>query len=381
MILTIIESYVSENNKYANAFVHSRIKEYLKNGINAKVFVLNNRSQSEYVYEGVHVICGDSKKLIEFCKENAVSGICIHFISNKILIALKKMRVKCPVFIFVHGNEALMWYERLFPDRITDFIQFLKFMKYIVLNHYNMFHLRSFFRNTNINYRIIFVSEWMKKITIKNWKLDHQDDKMEVIPNIINEDLFPFTKKPDELRFHILMIRHFSNGKYALDVAMDVIQKLALHKEFQKMKIHIIGKGRLFKKYTSMVEKYPNVIIENTFLSQSEIAKLHKQYGIFLCPTRQDAQGVSMCEAMSSGLIPITSNNTAIPEFLPKRKELLLDNSDDMVHLILHLIGHPETFQELSREVSRFIQKKCSKQNTTDKEIRLILESEKFYGE
>ena len=48
--------------------------------------------------------------------------------------------------------------------------------------------------------------------------------------------------------------------------------------------------------------------------------------GIFICPTRQDAQGVSMCEAMSSGLVPITLYNTAIPECLPNDERLVNNN-------------------------------------------------------
>ena len=47
---------------------------------------------------------------------------------------------------------------------------------------------------------------------------------------------------------------------------------------------------------------------------------------------------------------------------------------DEMVDKILEIIYNPELFKEISAECSRFIQKKCSLQNTTEREIRLISE-------
>ncbi len=85
---------------------------------------------------------------------------------------------------------------------------------------------------------------------------------------------------------------------------------------FEDMEFCFIGKGALFDKTLALLRQFKNVTIRETFLEQSEISALHKEYGIFPCPTRLDAQGVSMCEAMSSGLIPVTSGVTAIPEFV-----------------------------------------------------------------
>ncbi|XQF90920.1 hypothetical protein ACOBV8_06130 [Pseudoalteromonas espejiana] len=42
--------------------------------------------------------------------------------------------------------------------------------------------------------------------------------------------------------------------------------------------------------------------MNSRFLQPIEIPKVHQKAGIYLGVTRMDAQGVSMCEAMSSGL-------------------------------------------------------------------------------
>ena len=79
-----------------------------------------------------------------------------------------------------------------------------------------------------------------------------------------------------------------------------------------------------------------------------------------------------MCEAMSSGLVPISSDNTAIPEFLPAGYNLAFNSPKDAAERIIQLIRDPEEFRRLSKEVSGFIRQKCSIEMTTDKELQLM---------
>ena len=66
-------------------------------------------------------------------------------------------------------------------------------------------------------------------------------------------------------------------------------------------------------------------------LKQAEIAAMHKEYGIFLTPTRMDAQGVSRDEAMASGLVPVTNAVTAIPEFVDESCGVLAPDNDYVI--------------------------------------------------
>lgn len=374
LILTVVGGYVSESDMYNNAFVHARVKVYLQEGVDARVFWLTNRkTPSTYLIEGVSVTVGRHKDLLEFIDQNDVEALCFHFFDTKMIGVLDDIARPFPVFIFVHGNEALMWYERIFPGRLSGVIPFLKFAKYVMVNTYSIQKIRKFLKHTKHNVQIVCVSEWMKKKMMENWRVP-DGQNIHIIPNVINDRVFKYYEKDPEQRFNLLMIRNFSHGKYAPDQAIKVIQSLSKYEVFSSMKIRIIGRGRLFKKYTSLLSDYPNVEVNHGFMSQRRVAEIHKDYGLFLCPTRQDAQGVSMCEAMSSGLIPITSLNTAIPEFVPMKYGLACKSVDEMVDKILEIIYNPELFKEISAECSRFIQKKCSLQNTTEREIRLISE-------
>ena len=85
---------------------------------------------------------------------------------------------------------------------------------------------------------------------------------------------------------------------------------------FGELEFRLIGDGRLFDEVLAPLRSFPNVIIERRFLSPDELCAMHREYGIFLCPSRWDSQGVSRDEAMASGLVPITNAVGAIPEFV-----------------------------------------------------------------
>jgi len=199
----------------------------------------------------------------------------------------------------------------------------------------------------------------------------------EIIPNVINTDLFKYEKKDLDKRKKILIIRNFDSRKYANDISINAILKLKEKEYFQDLEFCIFGQGRYFDALTKKLLGLENVKIHNKFLSQMEIARTHKDYGVFLCPTRQDSQGVSMCEAMSSGLVPITSNNTAIPEFVSEEGGYLTDNSPErIVQAIEELYYNEEVFKEKSYKASDLIDRKCDQEAVITKELSFIMQKD-----
>lgn len=372
MILVLVYNYKTKNEPYVNGFVHMRVLSYMEANLETEVFVLNKRkSKGDYSFDGVSIHVGYIDELQSFIEHNRIDTICIHFLDWTMIEALNQIQQRLRLLIFVHGVEALYWYERIFPDMFVGVRSYLQFGRYIMNNYMDMHNIRKFLNKTGHALELITVSEWMKNIAVKNWKCINR--KWNLIPNYINTKLFHYEKKGLDQRYCFLSIRPFFNGKYANDITANVIIKLSLYEEFHRMKFLIVGEGKLFQKLTAPLLQFENVILKNSFLQQEEIADIHKQYGIFLCPTRQDAQGVSMCEAMSSGLVPITLNNTAIPEFIPADTGLACNYPDDMVEKILQLVREPHLFEEYSQKVSTFIQGKCGMEQTTRKEMELLV--------
>ena len=374
MLLILVSDYKTENRPYANGFVHSRVLSYLKQGVSTEVFVLNNKKK-KYTYEidGAMVHVGNVNDLNDFVVSQNIKNICVHFLCVNMIKFFTNCKKNLNILIFVHGNEALHWYQRIFPGIFSSIRQFLAFFKYILVNTYEIRSIRSFLKKNHHNCTFITVSDWMKISAEKAWNCKGKY-KWNIIPNIVDSNRFPYIEKNAQHRFNLLSIRPFSSGKYANDITAQVIEKLSQKSYFNQIVFRWIGAGRLYNTCVKKVKNYKNVLLENRMLSQKEIPEYHAQSGIFICPTRQDAQGVSMCEAMISGLVPITLYNTAIPEYLPHNKTLACYSVDDMVSLIDALINNPQLFCSLSKECSEFIKAKCDYSHTTKQELNLIME-------
>ncbi len=356
----LVPGYPSDENPNEFGFVHSRVRAYKKAELNIDVYKIASE-KSEYIFEGVTVFCDKKENLKKRLADIEYDAMLIHFLDqDKIDIVGNK---KC--YVWAHGFEALSWKRRLFNLNP-------KFPLY-VYNNINQLKAFKSFAVSNPNATFIFVSEWMYKITCKDIK--HKIKNYEIIHNFIDETIFPYSEKLPEQRKKLLLIRSFETKKYANDISVKIIKKLSKKDYFSELSFTVYGKGRLFEKYISKINGFKNVKINNHFLSQSQIAEIQKENGIFICPTRQDAQGVSMCEAMCSGLVPLTSCNTAIPEFVTADSEgLLCDNNDvdSFVKAYEGLLCNPYKFLSMSKLASKRVREQCSFENTIQKEIDLI---------
>ncbi|MDS1138365.1 glycosyltransferase [Nitratireductor indicus] len=145
---------------------------------------------------------------------------------------------------------------------------------------------------------------------------------------------------------------------------------------FNDMDFHIVGDGALFEETLRPLQGVENVKIERRFLSQNEIASLHKEYGIFLTPTRMDAQGVSRDEAMSSGLVPITNSVAAIPEFVDEDCGVLVPAEDAraMANGIERLFENPDLFVSLSRGAAARVRNQSAQKIVVEQELSQFIE-------
>jgi glycosyltransferase involved in cell wall biosynthesis len=374
--LAIVNSnYPNENNKYGDVFVHSRLKHYAQY-FSIRVVGWNKKVQDySFEYEGINVdVVNTSSKLIDKLKSYNPDVIGFHFVEGWMFKKIIKPFNR-PVFIWVHGSEALGWYRRLFLFSISNIYPFAR---YVARNTIQMSQMHSLIKYANQEgpnkVQFIFVSKWMRSITEKDTlsKIKHA----EYIPNPIDPLLFRYSPKSPEQRNKILLIRSFDSKKYANDIAVDAILKLSKKKFFPELAFTIYGVGKYFGPLTNMIKDFPNVSLNNYFLENKDIPKVHKDHGVFLCPTRQDAQGVSMCEAMSSGLVPISSNNTAIPEFVTDQVSgYLTASSDDIAKAVEFLHFNPDHFLAMSQEVSSHIQTISGTQSVVKREMRLLLNS------
>ncbi|WP_113075250.1 glycosyltransferase family 4 protein [Petrotoga sp. 9PW.55.5.1] len=371
-LFVISPGYPSENNLYNSNFVQKRLelyKNYNKNW-QIEVLIYNKRAikNNYYYFNNIKVHNCNLNGILENYYSMKPDLILIHFFHRDLFENFIK-KINEPILIWVHGAEALSWKRRLFNFSVSP----IKFIKYVISNSLQLRKFSSLIDYSKKTGRIkfIFVSKWMKDVCFKDTK--NSTDNFEIIPNVVDTDFFDYVPKDFLQRRNILLIRNFDSKKYATDIAIKAILYLSKnYKGFKGLNFTIIGKGKLWHKLTKRIKNFSNVRLINKFLTHEEIKKYHSENGVFLCPTRQDSQGVSMCEAMSSGLVPISSNNTAILEFLNREAGYLTNNFIEIAKAIEELNDNPKLFSEKSIKVANLIRNLASFEKTIKKEIDLI---------
>ena len=375
-VLVICNAYPSETALYRNGFIHRRVKAYLEAGIGVQVFYNHQPISKPYTYsfDGIEIRVGNHLELERYVSVHDHDAYLVHFAEPTRIEPLKAAGVKKPVIVWVHGFEAEAWFRRWF-----NFIESPEAIREALVKKRNYYDPQNdFFRDLmttdDMDISFVNVSDWFRKNVVEpDMRAEFKDSV--TIPNIIDEKLFPRRLKQPEQRLKILSIRPYASMKYGNDQTVAAILELSTRPYFDQLSFTLCGQGRYFEATTQPVRHLKNVILRKEFLTQPEIAKLHEDHGVFLCPTRFDSQGVSMCEAVSSGLVAVSSNVAAIPEFIHDRETGLLADPEsplNLADLIEELYFDEEMFLVLSEAGSSWMHENCGSAATIGREIDLI---------
>jgi len=369
-IIVISNNYPSYDEKYRNGFLHTRLKEYQYRGISVDMFVFRKGGLLEFrEYEGIRVITGSETALHNILNQNNHSKILVHFLDSEMWRVIESQLNERELLVWVHGSEIQPWHRRLFNYSSEEEIE-----KEKILSQDRMDFWQPFMKNIKQNIKLIFVSNYFAEEVMEDTMIDIPQKSYQIIHNPINTSTFNYVEKDLDQRFKILSIRPFASNKYANDLTVKAIVHLSKSSIFSDLQFLIVGDGKLFDETLEPLKDFNNVTIQQGFLSHSEIASLHKEYGIFITPTRMDSQGVSRDEAMSSGMVPITTNVTAIPEFVDGNCGMLVDGEDwqGISNAIEMLVGNPELFLKLSASAAERVRSQTSSNIVIQQEIDLI---------
>lgn len=375
--LILSNAYPAPRQLYRNGFIHRRVKAYQAKGLDIEVFTLNQAfvEQSPYTFDGVNVYRGSKEVFHKFLNQNNYKKCLIHFVSPDMIDVIKETRPSMPLIIWIHGFEAEAWHRRWFNfmESKKDLERILKMSDDFYDKQLKL--MNWLYQTKEFDLKFIHISKWFKEhIAEADAKVPSQNAS--IIPNIIDGEIFNYVKKNKEDRFKILSIRPYASKKYANDLSVKAVLELSKRPFFKRLSFAFYGDGKLFDSTLDPLRKFKNVSIHKGFLPQEEIADLHKKFGVFLCPTRLDSQGVSMCEAMSSGLVPIATNTTAIPEFVEHKYTGLLGEPEsalDIANSIEDIYFNESLFERISQNAAKEIRKKCGEETVIKNEMELIV--------
>lgn len=374
--LVVCNAYPSDEQIYRNGFIHSRVRRYIDADLDVEVFYLHPPAAEPYQYEydGVRVHVGDKRAYEVFLTQTFHDVYLLHFANKDMVEPLQETHRRSPKIVWIHGFEAEAWHRRWFnfTSGSTEIREALKKKSgyYSDQREFN----RQLYTNEDGNFRFVNVSRWFKESIVEpDSGIALAND--EVIPNLIDTDTYSYAPKTAAMRYKVLTIRPYASYKYANDITARAIEECSRRPWFDQFSFTVCGSGPQFDEIARPLNRFDNVTLINKFLNKHEIKRMHDTHGTYLTPTRFDSQGVSACEAMSSGLVPLSTDIAAIPEFLTHEDSALLaqpERPNDFVAFLERLHYDPSFYQTLTVGAAKQARHVAGPEKTIALELGLI---------
>jgi glycosyltransferase involved in cell wall biosynthesis len=304
---------------------------------------------------------GSYELLKEVIREFDPDIIAVHAPSPNLLMHLQSFQK--PVVVWIHGAEVLLraFHHYISPYEIKNSISKLYSLVY---DAYRNLTLRQVIQKVNA---IVYVSKWMKRVSEKYLLIKHPHSF--VIPNPVDTDLFkPFTTSITKREIAGISVRALE-WKYGVDIAVKAFANSGV-------KLTIIGRGSL-EKYLRNLAKLCNANVEfiTEGVEHQKLPTIYNNYMFFVAPSRTEAQGVAMCEAMACGLPVVATNVGGIPEFVIDEYNGLLVPPNDPLSLrlaVMRILKNDTLYTVLSENARRFVVNNLSHKIIFQKELKVF---------
>ncbi len=370
--LLVSPGYPCKEDRYNCAFVHTRALAYKDNNFPVDIIWAGYFSDTTiYTYQGLRIIRLNYGELRELLYAKKYKRILIHFFNENFAKVLDNLALNdTRLYFYAHGAETLYrdWQKISCPYfsqtiKITDYLQDVFEEKDQVIKRYNEMP----------NVKWIFVTEWTKKHSEELIGIKYNN--YDVVPCLIDTNLFNFVEKDPELRKKIFILRKFHDvNSYSIDLDVRVILELSRRECFKDLEFNIYGEGPMHDTLLAPIKNLPNVKIHETFLTGDEISAMHKEHGIALFATRYDSQAVSCCEAASSGCVVVSTLNPGILQEFDAEHNTLCnqENYKEYADVIERLYYNPDEFLDISKKMSEKIKSIYDYEHTIKKELEMF---------
>lgn len=174
--------------------------------------------------------------------------------------------------------------------------------------------------------------------------------EVQVIPNVIDLDAYPFRKR-SKLLPHLMWMRSF-HPTYNPEMAVNVLAELRKTAPEATLTMAGVDKG-LLPKIKSLVEEMnlSDAVSFPGFLGADEKKKLFQNASIFLNTNRIDNMPVAVVEARAFGLPVVATNVGGLPMLISNGENGLLvenENVRQMVDAVKLLLNDSDLAQKLS---------------------------------
>lgn len=371
-ILVVTPDYPAPENKYLCGFVHSRLRSYREHGLSFETICCQSGAGAcRYEHEGIEVLRTSHVNLRTILRRKQYSKILVHFFDPKIALVFDSCDLHgAELYLWCHNPETRYWES---PKYAAPYFERQPKLSQEQIDQYRLKDevIKRYNDNPLVNW--VFISEIQKLHSEEDIGITF--NRAHVIPNVVDETMFPYHEKDPDLRKKILILRRFDNlSSYAIDTCVRTIIELSRRPCFDDMEFNVYGTGDFYQQLVEPLRAFDNVHLNPYFLTHSEIARAHQENGIALFPTRYDSQGVSAGEAAMSGMAVVSSSIDATEHFLPNDKGLLAEPDNYLEHadIIERMYNDPDYFIECCQACHDKTVAMCGTDKTTALELELI---------
>jgi glycosyltransferase involved in cell wall biosynthesis len=273
---------------------------------------------------------------------------------------VKKQHAEKNITLTFHGTESV-WSSIIYPYDGNFLERITKFLYRITID----LHKRRVLKDFILTYRpkLIFVSKSWRKYTLDIINIKKVPYK--IIYNPIDKELFRFRQRNGSLK-RIICMRSHDTRKYALDIIIKMFRN-------SKYRIDTYGCGRLLPYHKRLAKRYnSNVKFIEKFYMHKQLGELYREYDLGVMLTRLDAQGVSACEMMQTGLPIITSDIFGNKEFTEKGCIRIPNDTKIRIDDVLERLNKRSVMMKLSREAHEYMDNKLDTKKIIEAELECL---------
>jgi glycosyltransferase involved in cell wall biosynthesis len=358
-IAVLAPAYPSAERPHEYAFIHARTALYAARGHEVAVFVPG--PPGERLVDGIPVTSGGRPTLISRIRAWRPESLAVHAPSFRTMPVAR--RIDCRQVSWVHGHEALFSLRRVHYAQGAAARAF-KMLTLIPLNLWQLSLVRAFLRSQQ---SVVFVSEWMRRAAERHTLCRYT--QAEIVPNPVDTELFSYRFDPAN-RIEGISARGLNSTKYGLDLAIRAFAGCPA------AGLVIVGRGPLEGRYRKLIARTNSrAVLRAESIPHRDMPALYGHFGFFLAPSRVEAQGVAMCEAMSCGLPVIATRIGGIPEFVEHGREGFLVPPEEPAALrraVEELLADPARHLAMSLSARVRMEAQCAPSVVTGRELALL---------
>lgn len=360
-ILFITGWYPLKERPNFGMFVHEHAKSLKEAGHNVKVIQLWPFKSKNIYRKEIKRFKRDGVEVISIRIFSMFSDV--FYYSWRILYGMLKRVLSKELANFkydlIHANvvyPAGFWSEKLAKDEDKPFVlteHWSKSSAFLERSYYGG-KARKVYEEAAY---VFFVSHYLKARLQK--KLDLPSQKTEVIPNVVDTDLFCYDETPKQgkdYKVNFLCVTNFFERKVPDKLPEVLVEALKLMNKKQLEHVHVTFIGPGDENGSWQKKKLPKELRSYfTFCGYREkefVAKKMKESDVLLHPTNHETFGIVVAEALCTGLPCIVSDIPAMQELVNEQNGMFVQQNtgEAWKEAMLNYLNNPI---EGKREIAR----------------------------